>query len=94
MVEGTGFVVDLSELDRILDREITGPLDGADLNVAIPEVAGGEVQPGTEALARIFFERLEPLIPGDARLERVRVAESEELAAEYARVWPARDTHG
>jgi 6-pyruvoyl-tetrahydropterin synthase len=94
MAPGTGFVVDLPELDRILAREITERLDGADLNVAIPEVAGGEVQPGTEALARIFFERLEPLIPGEARLERVRVAESEGLAAEYGRGWPAPEAHG
>ena len=53
-----------------------------DLNALVPEVRAGRVQPSTEALARWLWERLEPRIPGSARLARVRVAEGPELAAE------------
>jgi len=39
--------------------------------------------PSTENLARWFWERLAPRIPGSASLVRVRVEESDTLAAEY-----------
>jgi len=78
----TGFVVDLAALDRVL-REVVEPLEGADLNEVIPEVRSGVMQPSTESLARWVFDRLAPKIPAPARLERVRVAESSELAGEY-----------
>lgn len=79
----TGFVTDLTELDAILD-EITGPLDGADLNDAIPEVREGTMQPSTEALARWFWERLSARFEAPARLRRVRVWESDRLGGEVA----------
>jgi 6-pyruvoyl-tetrahydropterin synthase len=78
----TGFVVDLAALDALLDR-VVEPLDQRDLNRVIPEVRDGSIQPSTESLARWFWSRLAPEIPGDARLERVRVAELPGLAAEY-----------
>ncbi|MSR37017.1 MAG: 6-carboxytetrahydropterin synthase [Gemmatimonadetes bacterium] len=77
-----GFVVDLVELDRLL-AEIVSPLHESDLNERIPDVRAGRLQPSTEALARWLWERLEGRFPGPARLVRVRVAESAELAAEY-----------
>ena len=77
----TGFVVDLPFLDALLE-EAVGPLRGADLNQAIPEVAQGRAQPSTEFLARWIWDRLEPGMSGSARLRRVRVAESAELAGE------------
>lgn len=78
----TGFVVDLGELDARLD-ELVAPLDGSDLNEAIPEVREGRILPSTEALARWFWDRLAGGLPGRARLVRVRVAESDLLAAVY-----------
>lgn len=77
-----GFVVDLVALDRLL-AEVVGALDGTDLNQAIPDVRAGRLQPSTEALARWIWQRVEGRVPGSARLERVRVAEGPELAAEY-----------
>jgi 6-pyruvoyltetrahydropterin/6-carboxytetrahydropterin synthase len=81
-IDAHGFVVDLIALDGLL-QEVVGPLDGADLNVAIPGMAEGVLQPSTEAVARWIWERIASRIPGPARLARVRVAESDALAAEY-----------
>lgn len=80
--ERTGFVVDLAALDERL-RGLVEALDQADLNEAIPEVREGRMVPSTESLARWFWERLAPDVPGEARLVRVRIAESDTLAAEY-----------
>ena len=84
-VDADGFIVDLGALDRVLADEV-GALDGGDLNERIPEVRAGRLQPSTEVIARWLFDRLEPRVPGPARLVRVRVAEGPTLAAEY----PAR----
>ena len=79
----TGWVADLSELDRLLD-EVLGPLGDADLNEAIPEARSGEMLPSTEGLAIWLWRRLEERIPGHARLRRVRLWESGELGAEVS----------
>lgn len=79
----TGFLVELGALDALL-HEVMGTLDGKDLNEAIPEVREGEILPSTEELAGWFWRRLEGRIPGDARLRRVRVAESPHLASEMS----------
>ena len=80
----TGFLVDLATVDQVLERVVEGLRD-RDLNRAIPEVREGEILPSTEELARWFWGRLQGEIPGSTRLVRVRVAESDELAAEVAR---------
>jgi len=80
--EETGFVVDLGALDELLE-EVLGGLDGGDLNEAIPEVREGRMIPSTEALARWLYHFLAGRIPAPARLERVRVAESDALASEF-----------
>ena len=79
-----GFVVDLGALDELLRSEVVERFDQRDLNLEVAPVREGAMQPSTEALARWFFERLAPRIPGSATLVRVRLAESDELAAEYA----------
>ena len=80
-LDAQGFVVDLAALDRLL-AELLGPLHGGDLNALL--FPDGKVQPTTEALARWVWEGLVGRVPAPARLARVRVAESPELAAEYA----------
>lgn len=79
----TGFLVDLERLDRALAK-VVRELDGGDLNEALPEVREEAATPSTENLARWFWNRLVGRVPGAAVLERVRVAESGSLAAEYA----------
>lgn len=79
----TGFCVDLMALDRVLKDEVVEPLEGREVTEALPEFALGGRIPTTEELARFFFGRLRPRIPGGARLVRVAVRESEVLAAAY-----------
>lgn len=78
----TGFAVDLPALDAALE-EILGPLRNADLNQAVPDFASGERLPSCENLARWIFGGLGAVLTPPARLLSVRVAESEDLAAEY-----------
>jgi len=78
----TGFVVDLDALDAPLTAEITVPLDQQDLNRVIPEVVEGRMTPSTRNVALWIWGRRESRIPHPARLEGVRVFESETLAAE------------
>jgi 6-pyruvoyltetrahydropterin/6-carboxytetrahydropterin synthase len=80
----TGFVVDLPLLDRAL-AEVVGPLDKRELNQVVPEVRDGRMQPSTEALARWFYDRLDPLLPPAVRLHRLRVWEDDTLGAEVER---------
>lgn len=81
----TGFVVDLTVLDRALDR-VVGPWAGADLNESIAEVRDGRLQPSTESLARWIHDQLSGEIPPPARLGAVEVWESEDLGGRF----PAR----
>ena len=79
----TGFLVDLAKLDEALE-ELLGPLRGSNLSESIPEVRAGAMTTSTESLARWFFERLQPRVPPPARLVRVRISESDTLAAEFS----------
>lgn len=78
----SGLVADLGALDRLLAGEVVERLEGRSLNDALPPVAEEGAQPGTEVVARWIFERLRDRIPGEARLRRVRVWESDGLGAE------------
>jgi 6-pyruvoyltetrahydropterin/6-carboxytetrahydropterin synthase len=78
----TGFVTDLGALDRWIETRILEPLGDSDLNQAIPEVADGRMQPSTEALAGWVLRRLEGGVQRPARIDRVRVWESDALAGE------------
>ena len=78
----TGFVTDLTDLDRALHRVI-GAWDGGDLNELIPEVREGRMQPSTEALARWIHDRVGLEIAPPARIGRVHVWESPDLGAFY-----------
>lgn len=79
----TGFCVDLAALDDALDS-VVRRLDQQEIGEALPEFAPGGRIPTTEELVRWLYHDLEGRIPGTARLERVRLEESEALAAEYA----------
>lgn len=72
----------LAILDRALET-VVERLDQQEIGEALPEFAPGRRIPTTEELARWLFHDLEGRIPGPALLERVRLEESESLAAEY-----------
>lgn len=78
---GTGMVLDLAHLDRILDERVRQPLDHAFLN-DLPEFAGGRI-PTTENLACVIWERVAPALPASCSLVRVRVLEDRNLWSDY-----------
>jgi len=78
----TGWLTDLLALDRALD-ELTEGWDGGDLNTAIDAVSSGAMQPSTENLARWLHGKLAPRVADPARLDRVRVFESDTLGSQF-----------
>jgi len=82
MADVTGFSVDLRALEELVFR-LTKGWDGADLNEVIPEVRSGTMLPSCEALAQWLHESASGQMPEGAVLVRVRVAESEDIAATY-----------
>lgn len=78
----TGWAVDLEALDAAVAAATRG-WDGGDLNQALHAVADGGMQPSTEELARWLHAELSARVSPPARVVRVRVAESPDLASEY-----------
>lgn len=79
----TGFVVDLGELDALVQREVLARVDHQHLNHALPEFAPGAAIPSSENLLLWIASRLEPAMPAGVTLDRLRLAEDEDLAAEW-----------
>jgi 6-pyruvoyltetrahydropterin/6-carboxytetrahydropterin synthase len=79
----TGFVADLGVLDQVLQHEVRGRLDHANINLDVPEFADGRMMPTGENLARFIAERVQGALGGAARVTRVTVAEDSTLSATY-----------
>jgi len=79
----TGFLVDLSVLDRVLDTEVRQRFDHRNINLDVPEFADGRMVPTGENLARFIFERLSAALGSVARVTEVTVAEDSTLSATY-----------
>lgn len=78
-----GMVVDLALLDRVLEEEVRGRLDGKHLNQDLPEFRSGSLLPVCETLAVEIFGRVARRLPPGVRLVRVGVAEDDTLEAEH-----------
>jgi 6-pyruvoyltetrahydropterin/6-carboxytetrahydropterin synthase len=78
----TGMVLDLSELKRILEREVMARMDHRHLNFEVPELAGKI--PTCENVARVIWDLLEPRL-AQGKLHRVRLYESADLFADCYR---------
>jgi 6-pyruvoyltetrahydropterin/6-carboxytetrahydropterin synthase len=77
-----GLVLDFLELEAFL-KEITGPYDHRHMNDLPPF---DELNPSTENMARLFFEKLqEKLTPRGLEVHRVRVWEAPTFRASYGR---------
>jgi 6-pyruvoyltetrahydropterin/6-carboxytetrahydropterin synthase len=76
-------VVNLTELDALLQREITARLDGAHINRDVPEFADGRRLVTGEALAVYVWERLARALPAGVTLHAIRVQEGSHLYSEY-----------
>ena len=79
----TGFLVDLSVLDRVLDTEVRQRFDHRNINLDVPEFADGRMVPTGENLARFIFERVSAGLKGVAHVTEVTVAEDSTLSATY-----------
>jgi 6-pyruvoyltetrahydropterin/6-carboxytetrahydropterin synthase len=74
--------LDFLELEAIL-KEILTPYDHRHMNDIEPF---GEVNPSTENMARLFFQKLqEKLMPRSLEVRQVRVWEAPAFSASYSR---------
>ena len=81
--EGTGFVVDLGLLDRVLQEEVFARFDHRNINTDVPEFAEGKLIPTGENLARFICERMQARLNGGVTVSSVRIAEDDSLSATY-----------
>jgi 6-pyruvoyltetrahydropterin/6-carboxytetrahydropterin synthase len=79
----TGMVMDLKRLKEIIEEEVVGPMDHRFLNLEVPPF--NNVIPTTENIVLEIWRRLEPRLRlPSARLESVRLYETEDLFVEYS----------
>ena len=77
----TGYIVDLSELKRILHHAVVDPCDHRNLNTDVNFLRN--VIPSTENLVIAFWNEIAPLLPPAARLHQVRLYETPRNFAYY-----------
>ncbi|QYM78227.1 6-carboxytetrahydropterin synthase [Horticoccus luteus] len=76
----TGYVLDLAELKRVLQRVILDRCDHRNLNEEVEFLQG--LIPSTENLAIAFWNEIEPALPA-GRLHRLRLYETPRNFVEY-----------
>ncbi len=75
----TGMVMDLAELDRLLQEEVSQRFDNRHINSAVPEFGPGALLPTTENLAAFILGKLSARLPEGVELHRVRLQEDRDL---------------
>lgn len=76
----TGFVIDLSDLKRVMHERVIDKCDHRNLNVDVEFMKG--IMPTTENFAVAIWRQLEGALPS-GRLHKVRVEETDNNSAEY-----------
>ncbi len=81
----TGFVIDLSTLNKVIEEKITEPCDHRNLNLDVPFLEG--IIPSTENLVKAFFYELKDAVEAAASdgsiLYSVALYETERNSAAY-----------
>jgi 6-pyruvoyltetrahydropterin/6-carboxytetrahydropterin synthase len=77
----TGYIVDLGELKKILQRAVVDKCDHRNLNSDVDFLRG--VIPSTENLTIAFWQEIAPLLPPAATLHRVRLFETPRNFADF-----------
>jgi 6-pyruvoyltetrahydropterin/6-carboxytetrahydropterin synthase len=77
----TGYVIDLSAIKEIVEREVIDQVDHRNVNLDVPWLSG--VNPTTENLVVRFWERIAPAI-APAQLVTLRLRETENNYVEYS----------
>ncbi len=78
--ERTGYVMDLSELARLVEREVLDKVDHRNMNVDVPFMQG--INPTSENIIVAIWRILEPAVR-PAHLTRLRLRETENNFVEY-----------
>ena len=78
----TGYVMDLKDLKDLVNRQVVDDLDHRNLNLDVPWLEG--VIPSTENLVVSIWERIAPLIPPPAKLDRLILRETPRHWVEYS----------
>jgi 6-pyruvoyltetrahydropterin/6-carboxytetrahydropterin synthase len=77
----TGYVMDLVELTKIIDREVVSHLDHKNLNLDVPFLSG--IMASSENVVVAIWQRLAPHIPPPAKLWLIRLWETPRNSVEY-----------
>jgi 6-pyruvoyltetrahydropterin/6-carboxytetrahydropterin synthase len=80
---GTGMIVDIGVLDRVLASEVRERFDQRNINLDIPEFGDGKLVPTGEELARFICDRVQRALGGAARVTEVVIAEDQTLRATF-----------
>jgi 6-pyruvoyltetrahydropterin/6-carboxytetrahydropterin synthase len=79
----TGMIFDLKRLKEIIQQTVIEPMDHRFLNYEVPPF--DRIVPTTENVAAEIWDRMEPFFNGTrARLNNVRLYETEDLYVDYA----------
>lgn len=76
----TGYVIDLSELKRVIQEQVVDKVDHQNLNLDVGFMQG--ILPSTENFVVAIWHQLEDALPG-GRLHAVKLYETERNIAEY-----------
>jgi 6-pyruvoyltetrahydropterin/6-carboxytetrahydropterin synthase len=76
----TGYVIDLSDLKRVIEERVIGRCDHRNLNMDVDFMRG--IMPSTENFAVAIWRELQDALPS-GRLHCVRLYETERNMAEY-----------
>jgi 6-pyruvoyltetrahydropterin/6-carboxytetrahydropterin synthase len=77
----TGFIIDAKMLSNIIKENIIEDLDHCNLNLDVPWIPNN-MQPTTENLVVLIWERLKPLLT-NCSLHCIKLVETETIYAEY-----------
>ena len=79
----TGYLMDMKDIKEIIRRVVVADVDHRHLNIEVPWLSG--INPTSENLTRVFFDRIDPEMPDDIRLAAVTVHETDRNSATYRR---------
>ena len=77
----TGFLADLGLIKALVEEQVIDQLDHVHIEVDIPWFKNH--QPSSENLVRFIWEQLQPRMPEDVDLVRVRLFETPSIYAEF-----------
>jgi 6-pyruvoyltetrahydropterin/6-carboxytetrahydropterin synthase len=77
----TGFIIDVKNLSKIIQKEVIAHIDHRNLNLDVDFIPDG-TQPTTENLVMLIWKQLEPHI-NNGKLHRIRLFETDKIYAEY-----------